>query len=74
MEVLLNGLELCEVEVTRGTLTGIDVLGAVVEGVVGCVVRRVDASVCFGLCRESEHKAMDGVKLCTTYQEGWVAM
>lgn len=73
MEVLLNGLELCEVEVTRGALTGIDVPGAVVEGVVSCVVGGVDASVCFGLRRESGHKAMDGVKLYATRQEGWVA-
>lgn len=74
MDILLNGLDLREVEVTRGILTGIDVPGAVVEGVISCVVRRVDASVCFGLCRESEHKArrlaIDSVKLYTMYQEG----
>lgn len=66
MDVLLYGLERCEVEVTHGVLTRIDVPGAVVEGVISCVVRRVDAGVCFGLRRESKHKAcrlaLDGVK------------
>lgn len=42
---------------THSTLTGIDVFGAVVEGVISSVVCRVDAGICFGLCKVISQKA-----------------
>lgn len=64
-DVLLNGL----LKVTHSALTGIDVPRAVVKGVISCVVGRIDASACFGLCKESSRRvqglAIDDFTLST---------